>query len=67
VNVGCHYCKKKGHIKKFYRQFKKDREKNKVNPSRRDNSSGDDLLNILDEFYIIYDDDLVNLITNETN
>jgi len=56
-----------GTLRKFCQQFKKDREKNKGNVGRMDNSSCDDLLNILNEFNIIYNDDLVNLITNETS
>ena len=42
-------------------------KQNKENAGRTENSSDDDLSNILDEFNIIYDDDLVNFITNETS
>ena len=56
-----------GHIKKFCQQVKKDQEKNKGNMVRINNSCGYYLSNILDEFNIIYGDNLVNLVTNETS
>ena len=51
----------------FCRAFKKDREKNKGKEVRKEDMNDDDLSNVIDEFNIVYDDDFINLITNETS
>ena len=64
ANVECHYCKKKGHIKKFCRKFI---DKNKGKDVKKDDSSDDDEANLLGEFNVLFDDDTVNLTTHETS
>ncbi|KAH7553822.1 hypothetical protein JRO89_XS12G0062000 [Xanthoceras sorbifolium] len=36
VNIECHHCKQKGHIKKFYRKFKNEQGKNKGKEVEKD-------------------------------
>jgi len=64
ANVECHYCKKKGHIKRFCRQFQNDQKKNKGKKVKPEESS-DDETNSFGEFNVVYDDDIINLTTQE--
>ncbi|KAF2294485.1 hypothetical protein GH714_011845 [Hevea brasiliensis] len=67
ANVECHYCKKKGHIQKFCRKFKKDQGKNKGKEVRKEDSSDDECFNVVDEFNMVYNDDIINLTTHKTS
>ena len=66
ANVKCHHCKKKDHIKKFCRKFKKKQE-NRGKAVKKDDNSDDDETNLLGEFNVLFYDDTVNLTTHETN
>ncbi|KAL5842405.1 hypothetical protein ACOSQ3_013008 [Xanthoceras sorbifolium] len=67
ANIECHHCKKKGHIKKFCRKFKNEQVKNKGKEVKKDDSSDDDQTNTINEFLVVYDDDVINLASNETS
>ncbi len=58
ANVECYHCKKKGHIKRFCREFKMNKGKE---VKKEDNS--DDETNSIGEFNIVYNDDIINLTT----
>ena len=64
ANVECHHCKQKGHIKRFCRKLKK--EKSKGRKEKNDESSDDENANVVEEFNVMYDDELVNLTASET-
>ena len=66
ANVECHHCKKKDHIKKFCRKFKKEQE-NRGKAVKKDDNSDDDEANLLGEFNVLLNDDTVNLTTHETS
>ncbi|KAJ4721123.1 Retrovirus-related Pol polyprotein from transposon TNT 1-94 [Melia azedarach] len=68
ANVECYYCGLKGHIKKYCRQLKRDNKKDKGKEKKNDDSSDDDrVATITDDFLIMYDDDVVNLMCHETS
>ncbi|CAL1392455.1 unnamed protein product [Linum trigynum] len=58
ANINCHHCKEKGHISRFCPKFRNERRKGK-----RDENSDDDGVNSVDEFNIVYEEDVVNLTT----
>ncbi|CAL1360546.1 unnamed protein product [Linum trigynum] len=62
ANIQCHHCKEKGHIRRFCPKFRNERKKGK-----RDENSDDDGANSVDEFNIVYEEDVVNLTTQETS
>ena len=66
-NIECHHCKQKGHIKRFCRKFNKDQKKNKGKEKTQYDSSDDKQTNATEEFHIIYEEDSVNLATQETS
>ncbi|KAJ4728518.1 Retrovirus-related Pol polyprotein from transposon TNT 1-94 [Melia azedarach] len=68
ANVECYYCGLKGHIKKYCRQLKRDNKKDKGKEKKNDDSSDDDrVATVTDDFLIMYDDDVVNLMCHETS
>ncbi|KAJ4718977.1 Retrovirus-related Pol polyprotein from transposon TNT 1-94 [Melia azedarach] len=68
ANVECYYCGLKGHIKKYCRQLKRDNKKDKRKEKKNDDSSDDDrVATVTDDFLIMYDDDVVNLMCHETS
>ncbi|CAL1406137.1 unnamed protein product [Linum trigynum] len=58
ANIHCHHCKEKGHIRIFCPKFRNERRKGK-----QDDNSDDDGANSVDEFNIVYEEDVVNLTT----
>ncbi|CAL1380337.1 unnamed protein product [Linum trigynum] len=62
ANIQCHHYKEKGHIRRFCPKFRNERKKGK-----RDENSDDDGANSVDEFNIVYEEDIVNLTTQETS
>lgn len=52
----CHYCKKKGHIKRFFRKLKLE-QKSKGKEYKRNDNSDDEEANVAEEFNIVYDNE----------
>ncbi|WJZ84568.1 hypothetical protein VitviT2T_004168 [Vitis vinifera] len=68
VNVECHYCHLKEHIKKYCRQLKRDMKQGKVKNKKNDNSGEDDrVATTISDFLIVYDGDVVNFSCQETS
>ncbi|KAK0597943.1 hypothetical protein LWI29_030067 [Acer saccharum] len=73
ANVECYHCGKKGHIKKYCRQLKRDYKNDKRKKKKNDDSNvydsnvDDRVYAIIDDFLIVYNDDAVNLACHETS
>ena len=54
ANVECHYCHKKGHIKKYCRKLKRNSKNHKGKEKKNDDDSDADTITIVTEdFYIL--------------
>ncbi|WJX48823.1 hypothetical protein P8452_35337 [Trifolium repens] len=53
-NVECHYCKEKGHIKRFCRKLKRENKKKGYNNDNKEGNNNEDVA-IVDDFFIVCD------------
>ena len=64
ANVECHYCHEKGHIKKYCQKLKIDSKNHKGKEKKNDDDSdADTTIVATEDFYILFDGDVVNLAT----
>ncbi|KAJ0014179.1 hypothetical protein Pint_20648 [Pistacia integerrima] len=68
-NLECHYCGKPGHIKKYYYKWKrKNKHENSKHEKNDDGKQNDQVATVTSEdFFILYDDDVVNVASQETS
>ena len=68
ANVECYYCQEKWHIKKYCRKLKRDSKNHKGKEKNNDDDSDADTITVATEdFYILFDGDVVNLATQQSN
>jgi len=66
-DVDCHYCHKKGHIKKYCWKFK-NKSENDNNEKGKDNSDDKDTINATSvDFLLVHEFESMNLIDNSIN
>lgn len=72
MNVECYHCGKKGHIKKYCKQWKKENKNEKGNEEKNKNDKDDDdddriVTTIPADFLIVYDDEIINFVSHENS
>ena len=65
-NDECYHCNKKGHIKRYCRQLKKE-NKNKRKEKKNDSSDEDRAATTIEDFLLMCDDDMINSAYDETS
>jgi len=67
MNIECHHCSKKGHIKRFCLKLKKENKKNKGKEDTRNDKDDEVYVVVTIEHFLIVlvDDDNVNFTSHE--
>ena len=68
ANIECYHCGKKGHIKRFCRQLKRENKNNKDKEKNNDDNNNEGrVATTTEDFLLVYDSDIVNLAYDETS
>lgn len=67
ANIECHYCRLKGHTKKYCKKLKRDNKKNGEKKNNTDKGENHIVIEIIEDYFVVLCDDLINVTCNKTN